>query len=271
MSRPATVVAVRRVDGTGTRVDHDLVATEAPLSVVVTQPGAAPVPLGILMRTPGHDDDLVVGFLHAEGIISRASDVVSVAADDDRLDVTLAPGCDLPAIAARAQIVSSACGLCGRLAVAALDRRHGAPPPMRPIDVRRIAAVPGLLHPHQAVFAETGGLHAAALLDPDGGLRLLREDVGRHNAVDKTIGAALREGAVPLHGYWLAVSGRVAYEIVQKAAMASIPLLIAVGAPTDLAIEAARAARITLVGFARDGRFNVYTHPDRIDATTTAP
>jgi FdhD protein len=267
VSRRASVVAVRRIDGTGVRADHDLVASEAPLSVVVTRPDGSAVPLGILMRTPGHDQDLVVGFLHAEGIISRAADVLGVAASDERVEVTLAPECDVTAMTvARAQMASSACGLCGRLEMTSLDRRPRAAAAMRPIDVRLIAAVPQRLQPQQAVFAETGGLHAAALFDTSGAIVLLREDVGRHNAVDKTIGAALRDGRIPLEISWLAVSGRVAYEIVQKAAMAAIPVVIAIGAPSDLAVDAARAAGITLIGFARDERFNVYSHPDRIDA-----
>jgi FdhD protein len=270
MSGRATVVSIRRIDRDGTRVDHDLVATEAPLSVVLTQPGATPVQLGLLMRTPGHDDDLVVGFLHAEGIISRFAEIVSLDAAEDRIVVTLAPECDLATtIAARAQLVSSACGLCGRLELAALDRRHGATSGMRPIDVRLIASVPRQLQPQQAVFAETGGLHAAALFDTRGAIRVLREDVGRHNAVDKAIGAALRDG-IPLQDCWLAVSGRVAYEIVQKAAVAAIPVVIAIGAPSDLAVAAARTGGITLIGFVRDERFNVYTHPDRIAAATTS-
>ena len=270
MTRRASVVAVRRIDGASARVDHDLVASEAPLSLMVTQPGAPAVPLGILMRTPGHDRDLVVGFLHAEGIISSAAEVLRVDASDERVDVALAPGCDLAAVAAaRAQVVSSACGLCGRLEMTALDRHHGTAAAMDPIDARLIAAVPGQLQPQQAVFAETGGLHAAALFDAKGALVLLREDVGRHNAVDKTIGAALCDGHTPLRTSWLAVSGRVAYEIVQKAAMAVIPVVIAIGAPSDLAVDAARAAGITLIGFARDARFNVYTHPDRIAHTAT--
>ena len=265
MTSRAKVVAVRRIDSAGGRVDHDLVASEAPLSLVVTQPGGPAVPLGILMRTPGHDRDLVVGFLHAEGIISGAADVLCLDASDARVDVTLAPACDLAGIAAaRAQVVSTACGLCGRLEMTALDRRHQTAVDMNPIDVRLIAAVPGRLQPQQAVFAETGGLHAAALFDAEGTLVLLREDVGRHNAVDKTIGAALCDGHIPLHASWLAVSGRVAYEIVQKAAMAAIPVVIAIGAPSDLAVEAARSAGITLIGFARETRFNVYTHLDRI-------
>jgi len=164
----------------------------------------------------------------------------------------------------RALIATSACGLCGRLEMRRLATNaptaHGTPM----IDAEVVASLPSRLRRDQAVFAETGGLHAAALCDLSGEPWLMREDVGRHNAVDKVIGAALAQGRVPLSDSLLVVSGRVAYEIVQKAAAAAIPAVVAIGAPTSLAIDAARSASMTLVGFARDGRFNVYTGAHRI-------
>ena len=265
VSGRAAVVAVRRVDRGATRVDHDLVAAEAPLSIVVrSSDGAAERPLGILMRTPGDDRDLVLGFLYAEGVIEDARQIVALVQADDRMEITVSPDVDLTRVAGRVQMGTSACGLCGRLAIESTDRRPSPPAGTPRVAARTISALPERLQPHQAVFAETGGLHAAGLFDAEGDLHVLREDVGRHNAVDKAIGAALSAGEVPLHTYLLAVSGRVAFEIVQKAAMAGVPIVVAVGAPTTLAIEAARTAGVTLAGFVRNDRFNVYTHADRI-------
>jgi len=266
MTERAAVVAVRRVDQRGAQSDQDLVAVEAPLSIVVSvQDPPEEVPLGILMRTPGDDRDLVIGLLHAEGLIQCAADVSHWDDGPDRLRVVLGAAADLTALTAhRGELTTSACGLCGRLSMTQLDRGRRLSPGEPVIDATVIASIPRVLQSQQAVFAETGGLHAAALFDAAGALLVLREDVGRHNAVDKTIGAALTAGVLDAHARLLAVSGRVAYEIVQKAAMARVPLVVAVGAPSSLAVDAARAAGITLIGFVRDERFNVYTHAGRI-------
>jgi FdhD protein len=266
------IAAIGRVGAT-VEIDQDLVAVEAPLSVHLRQPErAAERTLGILMRTPGDDRDLVLGLLHAEGVIHTARDVEAVALrtapdEADRIDVTLAPDVNLDTGSiARAQLPTSACGLCGRLAIDRIDALAGLmlPPDQPSLAAAVVTSLPARLREHQTVFAETGGLHAAGLFRPDGQLLALREDVGRHNAVDKVIGAALDAGWLPMPTATLAVSGRVAFEIVQKAARASVAVVVAVGAPSSLAIEAARAARVTLVGFARDGRFNVYTGIERI-------
>jgi FdhD protein len=265
------IASVRRHGAARPEPDQDLVTVEAPLEVLL---GSAERPrarsLGILMRTPGDDRDLVLGLLHSEGIVRAAADVIEVAiASDDGVEsavVTLAPHVDLDAAAgARGLAGTSACGLCGRLEMLRLDRiATPSTPAATPIASRTIAGLPETLRRHQAVFLETGGLHAAGLFDAAGALVLLREDVGRHNAVDKVVGAALAAERLPATGCALAVSGRAAFEIVHKAAVAGVSTLVAVGAPSSLAIEAARATDLTLVGFVRDGRFNVYAGEQRI-------
>jgi FdhD protein len=276
MTARARVDAITRLDAAGSRTDPDLVAVEAPLELRLVHPALAePRSLGLLMRTPGDDRDLVLGFLFTEGVIDAAADVVDFSIDgagsEDRdeppravatLRADLALGSRLPD---RAVAGTSACGLCGRVAMRALDAGRGAGGSLPRIPAATIHNLPSSLRAGQAVFAGTGGLHAAALCDLSGHAWLVREDVGRHNAVDKVAGAALLAGRLPATDALLAVSGRVAYEIVQKAVAVGVTALVAVGAPSSLAIDAARAANLTLAGFARDGRFNVYAGADRID------
>jgi FdhD protein len=272
MTDRVAIAPIRRVGGGPARSDQDLVAIEAPLAVQLKRRDRSDGPsLGLLMRTPGDDRDLLLGLLYAEGIIRTAADVVGITMiaegeAPETAEVILGPGAHPGAAATRAQMATSACGLCGRLAIAGLDALAGqARPSNEPgWPAALIAGLPATLRARQAVFAETGGLHAAGLFDAAGVLLALREDVGRHNAVDKVVGAALDAGWLPARHAILAVSGRVAFEIVQKAVMAGVAAIVAVGAPSSLAVEAARAARLTLVGFARDGRFNVYAGADRI-------
>jgi len=270
MSTRVAIAAIQRLDRGRPRTDQDLVAVEAALRVRLGRsPGSDEIDLGILMRTPGDDDDLLTGLLYAEGVIRSASDVVSIditrTDDVDLARVALGPDVDLAALTtSRALVTTSACGLCGRLEMLAADRRAAPPADAVPLSSRLLAALPGRLREGQVVFAETGGLHAAALFDTGGRLTALREDVGRHNAVDKTVGAACRASSLPAHDAILAVSGRVAYEIVQKAVMAGVQCVVAVGAPSSLAVDAARRTGITLVGFARHGGFNVYAGAHRL-------
>lgn len=275
MTRLVTIRALTRYarDGAGDVVapDQDLVAVEAPVSLVLQPHTGAARPLGLLMRTPGHDDDLAAGVLATEGVVRHAADITRIefeeASNDDTapsIRVVVGPRADVNAISDRVGTATSACGLCGRLSMRQLDRASAATAEAWRVTGTVIRALSGDLRAAQHAFAQTGGLHAAAIFTPAGRLVSVREDVGRHNAVDKIAGALLRQDALPAHGLLLAVSGRVAFEIVQKAAMCGLPMIVAVGAPTDLAIDAARATGITLVGFARDGRFNVYTHPGRI-------
>ena len=274
MNDRVAIASVRRLGGASTRTDQDLVAVESPLSLTVSHPAvASDQALGVLMRTPGDDEHLVLGLLHAEGVVRTIGDVLSIerrmprdatGAGGDGIHIVLAATVDpgvLPG--GRPLPATSACGLCGRLSLATLDQRGGSRGDAR-FSAELLASLPGRLRSGQAVFAETGGLHAAAMFDTAGECMALAEDVGRHNAVDKVVGALLRSGRLAPTGSLLAVSGRVAFEIVQKAAMAGVAAIVAVGAPSSLAIEAARSAGMTLVGFARDGQFNVYAGSERV-------
>jgi len=275
MTRPVVIRNLTRYAAGGSMHDQDLVAVEAPVSLRV-QAASGPVrDLGLLMRTPGDDEDLAAGVLATEGVVRRAADILDTRievpaagreADGEAvIHVRLGPQADVQAISDRVGTATSACGLCGRLSMRHVDR-FGAPaaPDTPRVASRVIQALPDRLREYQDAFAQTGGLHAAGTFTPNGDLMDVREDVGRHNAVDKIAGALLRRDGLPAGNLILAVSGRIAYEIVQKAAMCGLPIIVAVGAPTDLAVDAARACGITLVGFARDGRFNVYTHGTRI-------
>jgi FdhD protein len=234
---------------------EDEVAVEEPLEIRVD--GRA---LAVTMRTPGHDEELALGFLLGEGLI-EAVRPVGPPADlaGNTVDVE-GPLTRDPA--ARAFYTSSSCGVCGK---GALDEVavHSEPAAPGPAIARSLLAdLPDRLR--QPTFERTGGLHATGLFSPAGELRCVREDVGRHNAMDKVVGWALREGLVPLHPHVLCVSGRLSFELVQKAAVAGAPVLVGVGTPTSLAVRLAADRGLTLCGFARDGRVNVYTGAERV-------
>ncbi|HEX4690203.1 MAG TPA: formate dehydrogenase accessory sulfurtransferase FdhD [Solirubrobacteraceae bacterium] len=234
---------------------EDEVAVEEPLEIRVD--GA---PLAVTMRTPGHDEELALGFLHGEGLIDGPREAAPPA--DLAANTIEVAGPLLRAPDARSFFTSSSCGVCGKgaleeVAVHAEPLAHG---PV--LDRALLAALPDRLR--QPTFARTGGLHATGLFDGAGELLCVREDVGRHNAMDKVVGWALREGRVPLHPNVLCVSGRLSFELVQKAAVAGAPVLVGVGAPTSLAVTLADDRGLTLCGFARGGRVNVYTRPDRV-------
>jgi FdhD protein len=232
---------------------EDEVAVEEPLEIRVD--GAS---LAVTMRTPGHDDELALGFLFGEGLI----DEVRPAAPTLEINTVEVAGPLLRDVAARSFYTSSSCGVCGK---GALEEVAVVSPPVAagPVLSRDLlAALPDRLR--QPTFARTGGLHATGLFSVEGELLCVREDVGRHNAMDKVIGWALREGIVPLHPRVLCVSGRLSFELVQKAAVAGAPALVGVGAPTSLAVRLADDRGLTLCGFARDGRVNVYTGEERV-------
>jgi FdhD protein len=250
----AVVTVVRRPAGT---VERDEVAVEEPLELRI---GGRPV--AVTMRTPGHDEELALGFCLSEGLRPRrASPPADLAANT--VDVEVEPGFD-PSRLQRSFYTSSSCGVCGKGALEAV--RVEAPPVDSGLHVSAavVSSLPSLLRKAQAAFAVTGGLHATGLFDADGSLREVREDVGRHNAMDKVLGRAFLDGLLPLTDGLLCVSGRLSFELVQKAAVAGCPVLVAVGAPSSLAVELAEAQRITLCGFVRDGRVTVYTVPDRV-------
>jgi FdhD protein len=247
----------------------DCVAVEAPLEVRLNGE-----PFAVIMRTPGDDEALALGFLLSESVIEGGDDVAETASwpDDaalgNRINIVLTPGAAhlaAAAIAGRRHVsMSSACGLCGRVTIDSL-RREGTPIPVQwSVPASVVRALPSILRATQRGFEETGGVHAAGLFGRDGALITSAEDVGRHNAVDKVVGRMLREHRLPLENALLAVSGRVSFEIVQKALIAGIPLVAAVSAPSSLAIECAEIGGLTLAAFVRDERFNVYTHSERI-------
>lgn len=275
--RPGRLVeiALDAWSGSAVEVRHDAVVTEEPLEIRL-QSGTATQRLAVTMRTPGHDFELAAGFLHAESLIRSRDDVVGIAycvddavASEQRYNVvTVTLGRDaLPDLRQleRHFAVNSSCGVCGRAHVDVLRERGLAPldDDLR-VSVQSIYALPARMRAAQRLFASTGGLHAAALFDDCGAVTSVREDVGRHNAVDKLVGWALLEAKLPLARTMLLVSGRTSYEIVQKAIVARIPVLAAVSAPSSLAVELARAFNVTLLGFVRGDRANVYSGGHRI-------
>jgi FdhD protein len=269
---------VRMVDGIATG-RADTLAAEEPLEIRV-----AGRPLTVTMRTPGNDFDLARGFLVSEGVVTAALDVAAIrycagaTADDGNtynvVDVRLADGVPLPDVSVERNFyTTSSCGLCGKAsleAVRTISRWRVARDPLR-LNTETIAALPDKLRAAQRVFDRTGGLHAAALFDAAGELWCVREDVGRHNAVDKVIGWALDQGRLPLSGMTMMVSGRASFELVQKAVMAGIPALAAVSAPSSLAVDLAREMGLTLIGFLRGTSMNVYSGIERIPSGEPLP
>jgi FdhD protein len=234
----------------------DLVAVEEPLEIRIEGR-----PVAVTMRTPGHDEELALGFCLSEGLrptAARAPD--DLAANTVDVD---APGFD-PARLQRSFYTSSSCGVCGKGALEAVEVEAERVTSPLTVSLALVASLPDRLRESQAAFAATGGLHAAGLFDPDGELACLREDVGRHNALDKVVGWAFGQGRLPLAESILCVSGRLSFELVQKAAVAGCPIMVAVGAPSSLAVELAADRGITLCGFVRDGRANVYSERWRV-------
>ena len=265
MNRNIITVPVRKVEpgssATERDLAQDLVAVEEPLQIRVNGRDFA-----ITMRTPGQDRELATGFLFTEGVIHDAGQIAGITSDDrGTVSVTLAPGVEAN-IAERNFYVTSSCGVCGKASIDGL-RAAGCPSLARGVPKvagSLVSALPDKLRAAQPVFAHTGGLHAAGLFDTQGNLVAVREDVGRHNAVDKLIGSAVLEGRTPLSHNILMLSGRISFELVQKALMAGIPVVAAVGAPSSLAIETALHFGLTLVGFVRGQRYNVYAGHDRL-------
>jgi FdhD protein len=264
------VLAVR---GATTVERPDTLAGEEPMEIRAAGPGQASVAVAVTMRTPGSEAELAVGFLRTEGLIGSADEVEAVeigdpaalAQPDDVVVVRLRHAFDASRVAERHFVATASCGICGKASIDEIAVRCDPLPPGRPVVDRSVLiALPDHLRAAQHAFASTGGLHASGLFTSEGELMTLREDVGRHNALDKLVGAELLAGRLPLHDRVLLVSGRVSFEIVQKAAVAGIAFLAAVSAPSDLAVEAADRLGVTLVGFLRGDGFNVYTGRERI-------
>src|SRR6478609_8110059 len=274
VSRVTVRTAIRRFEN-GTFVSRpDVVAGEEPLEIRI-----AGRPISTTMRTPGHDIELVHGLLHAEGIIAGPHDVIAArycAGVDSAgqntynvLDVTLAdPAAAAEVVKPRAFITSSACGVCGTSSIEALQKVTRYPLPDQPLfDPTMISGLPDELRTRQQTFRTTGGLHAAALFTPDGRIDRVREDVGRHNAMDKVIGSALLADELPITGRALLTSSRASFELVQKAVMAGVGMLVAVSAPSSLAVQLAVETGLTLVGFTSSRGFNLYSGAQRISGS----
>jgi FdhD protein len=251
----------------------DTLATEEPLEIRVQGPGQEMVQVAVTMRTPGGDFELACGFLFTEGLITpgevrRVAYCDNLPGEEQRynvVSVTLERPFDAERLR-RNFYANSSCGVCGKAALEDIEVRCEPVAPGPEVDLGFLVSLPDRLREAQTVFERTGGLHAAGLFSPEGEALAVREDVGRHNAVDKVIGERYLAGEVPASGTILQVSGRASFEIVQKAAVAGIPIVSAVSAPSSLAVEAAERFGMTLVGFVRDGRANVYTHPERVPA-----
>ena len=272
VGRVTTRRPVRRIDGEQRRTRVDTVVAEEPLEIRVNR-----VPLAVTMRTPGSDMELAQGFLLTEGIITGRADIASIrycnSVDDNGvntynvLDVDLATGVLLPDTGIERNFyTTSSCGVCGKASLDAIRQRtkHSPAADTVRVDSATVAELPDRLRAAQKVFDTTGGLHAAGLFTRSGELLAVREDVGRHNAVDKLIGWATEQDRIPLRGTVLLVSGRASFELAQKAVMAGIPIFAAVSAPSSLAIDLAHDTGLTLIGFLRGTTMNLYTHPDRI-------
>jgi len=250
----------------GPSSDH--VAVEAPLEVRVNGE-----PFSVIMRTPGADSDLAVGFLFSEGLVRQPADLARVDVDQtagivNAVFARARADAVAQALSERRQVaINSSCGLCGRRSLDTLAMDARALAPGWSVATSVIDGLPDALRSTQSAFAQTGGLHAAGLFDLDGSWLASDEDVGRHNAVDKLMGRMLVAGRMPLSRSLLMVSGRVSFEIVQKAWLGGVPLLAAVSAPSSLAVDLAQRAGMTLLGFVRPGRFNIYAHAERVTPT----
>jgi len=270
--RATTPVRVRAVNGSTSEERPDRLVTEEPMEIRIQGPELDAEPVAITMRTPGNDFELAVGFLLTEGVLLDANDVASVAyclegTGTQQYNVVTvqtrrAPDADR---ARRSFAVSASCGVCGKASLDDLEVRCEPVAPGPTVARSVLLTLPDVLRTEQSVFEATGGLHAAGCFGADGALLALREDVGRHNALDKVIGHAAMNKRLPLADQILVVSGRVSFEIVQKAAVAGIPIVCAVSAPSSLAVDAARRFGQTVIGFLRDDRFNVYCGSERVD------
>ena len=279
---PTDRVRVRTREGDVEVEREDRLAVEEPLSIRIREERADATPSAFVttMRTPGSDEELAAGLLFAEGVLEGRGDLVGLERPDDpRMDEALRGNAIVATLSTRAfgraeklrrgSVMGSACGVCGKTSIENVVPAQR--PPLRSsitVSPDTLEALPGKLRERQSLFASTGGLHAAGLFSSSGALREVREDIGRHNATDKVVGASFLAGALPLSDAVLMVSGRAGFEIVQKAFCAGIPVVASVSAPSSLAVELAEAGGVTLIGFLRERRFNIYAHPHRVGRLT---
>jgi FdhD protein len=268
-------VSVCRVARAGVRTESDLLAVEEPLEIRVRcGERRLHTAVSVTMRTPGQDAELAAGFLFTEGILTARAQVVRIHGAGNVVCVELEPSVEVDLRRLERHFyTSSSCGVCGKAALEAVrvGTRHRSVVGHPVVESGVIHHLPEQLRDAQTVFAHTGGLHAAALFDAAGRLRAVREDVGRHNALDKLLGAQLLAGRVPLSEDVLLVSGRASFELVQKAAVAGVPILAAIGAPSSLAVSLAAEHGLTLIGFVRAEQLNIYTGGERIHALPLSP
>ncbi len=273
-AKPAERTWVTEVDTTGRRRKPDQVVGEEPLEIRVIWPDHGPETLAVTMRTPGHDFELATGFLLSEGVVSDPGDVRAVrycdlpVDDAQRYNVVTVHLGTVPELESRRRTstVTSSCGICGTTSLEALADRCVSVTAAPMLDAAMLLRLPERLREGQRIFDSTGGAHAAGLFSAEGERLLVREDVGRHNAVDKLVGWAALDRRLPMNEVVLVVSGRVSFEVVQKAAVAGIPAVVAVSAPTSLAVHTARRIGMILVAFVRKGRANIYAGAERIMA-----
>lgn len=270
--------SIIRVKGEQRSARKDRIVVEEPMEIRIRQANQeADIRLNVTMRTPGHDFELTAGFLYAEGIVEDAASIGQLSHCLEALDrqalqgntvrVRLAQGVKLSITHLQRHFAStSSCGVCGKDSIEALAHMPlpTLPPDVPQIDAATLLQLPGRLHDAQPLFAQTGGIHAAGLFNQEGELLSIREDIGRHNALDKLIGQQLLAQELPLVEHVVLLSSRIGFEMVQKAIRAGVPVLAAIGAPSSLAIELAESYGVTLIGFLREERFNIYTHPQRI-------
>jgi FdhD protein len=279
MTGSSQSIEISKVDNSGVTRKNDDVAVEEPLEIQVSSgsaDGSAAKSVSITMRTPGADEELAVGFLFTEGIITSADQVLSVQhygeADPDSglqniVRVEIDPDVDLQLDRLKRHFyTTSSCGVCGKASLDALrvTGQNSLAAHQTRFSAKLLTRMPDAVRAQQPLFSKTGGLHAAAIFGSDGEIAIVKEDVGRHNATDKAIGALFSAGRLPANQLALLVSGRASFELMQKALVAGIPLLAAVGAPSSLAVQMAKEFNMTLVGFLRDGTFNIYAGGERI-------
>jgi FdhD protein len=253
----------RVAPGSGLERARDEVAVEEPLEIRVDGE-----PLAVAMRTPGEDEELAAGFLASEGLVAGSEDIAAIGPTDDLaaniVEVRTRSGLRRDPADERRFYMTSSCGVCGKAALEFVKRESPPPEPSRPLDPELVLRLPGQARGEQAGFERTGGLHATALFEPEGRMVVLREDVGRHNAMDKALGALLLEGRWPLPGLVACLSGRAGFELVQKASVAGLAGVVAVGAPSSLAVDLAAERGMLLCGFVRGDSFNVYAGAERL-------
>ena len=268
-------LTITRVSSTGSAIDGDVITIEEPLEIRLAAPGLDEFPLAITMRTPGNDNELALGFLYTEGIIRSRDELVTVehcrppAGDEgihNSLRVVLGVGDTFdPALLERHFYTTSSCGVCGKTSIEAVMNNSDIKVPQSlTITAEQVQQLPLQLRDQQSEFSATGGIHASGLIGPTGNLLRVREDVGRHNAMDKLIGSLLLDNDLPLGANGVVLSGRASFELVQKAAIAGAQLIVAIGPPSSLAVALAEQTGITLAGFVRNNQFNLYSHAHRL-------